>query len=265
MEVDMNVTPIPEPNTEDSVRRPEGAWAQPVKTLDASQIKAGINLNVDGKELASPMRGFGQLWQKTYTIRLEGTDIQPEEVIRVWKGNFGSFWAKNNHFYGSPNAIAAGDVAVVNLAGPYGLTGPGGKGLVSTGVLVIYADDVSFSFMTPDGHMFAGMIIFSSEIEDGATMVQVQALVRASDPLYEMGARLGTVHKMEDEHWHYVLTQLAAHFGRQAGVVQKNMLVDPRIQWGKAGNIRHNAAIRTGIYLALSPLRWAAGLVRGKA
>jgi len=45
---------------------------------------------------------------------------------------------------------------------------PGGKGLVSTGVLVIYEDEESFSFMTPEGHIFAGMITFSSyEDEQG--------------------------------------------------------------------------------------------------
>ena len=69
---------------------------------------------------------------------------------------------------------------------------------------------------------------------------------------------------MEDEHWHYVLKSLASHFGRQGDVVQKNVLVNSKMQWKEAGNIRHNAAIRTGIYLALSPLRWAAGLFKRK-
>ena len=33
---------------------------------------------------------------------------------------------------------------------------PGGMKL-STGVLVMYADDESFTLMTPQGHMFAGL------------------------------------------------------------------------------------------------------------
>ena len=78
-----------------------------------------------------------------------------------------------------------------NLAGPYHLTAPGNRGLVSTGVLVIYVDDVSFSFMTPYGHMFGGMITFSSFLEEGSTVAQIQALIRANDPLYEMGRGLG--------------------------------------------------------------------------
>jgi hypothetical protein len=259
----MNVSPSPDQNNE--ARPREGVWAHPVKKLEASQIIADINLNVDGKQLAGPLRGFGQLWQKVYSIRLEGIEIEPEEVIKVWKENFGAFWHKNNRFFGSPSSIAAGDVAVLNLAGPYGLTAPGGKGLVSTGVLVIYVDDVSFSFMTPDGHIFAGMITFNSQVEDGVTVAQVNTLIRANDPLYELGARIGMVHKMEDQHWHYVLNHLASHFGVEGRVVQKNNLVDPRMQWGQAGNIRHNAAIHTGIYLALSPIRWAANLFKQKS
>lgn len=261
----MNANSTPEQKNERQAGPREGAWAAPVKSLNASQINAGMNLNVDGKQLSGPLRGFGQLWQKTYSIRLEGADVEPESVITAWKENFGSFWHAKNRFYPSSAAISAGDVAVLNLAGPYGMTGPGGKGLVSTGVLVIYVDEVSFSFMTPEGHIFAGMITFSSHVEAGVTVAQVQALVRANDPLYELGARIGMVHKMEDEHWHYVLKSLAAHFGVQGQVEQKNQLVDSRLQWGQVGNIRHNAAIHTGLYLALTPFRWAAARIRPRS
>ena len=54
-----------------------------------------------------------------------------------------------------------GEVALLNLAVPGGMT-------LSTGVRVIYADEESFSFMTPEGHMFAGMITFSA-YDDGVT------------------------------------------------------------------------------------------------
>jgi hypothetical protein len=37
-----------------------------------------------------------------------------------------------------------------------------GAPVVSTGVLVLYADDTSFSFISPEGHMFVGMITFSA-------------------------------------------------------------------------------------------------------
>jgi hypothetical protein len=141
---------------------------------------------------------------------------------------------------------------------------PGGRGLVSTGILVIYSDEESFSFMTPEGHIFAGMITFSAYEEEDSAWAQIQALIRANDPLYELGARVGLIHKMEDEHWHSVLKNLALRFGVQGTVAQSNVLVDPRLVWNQSGNIRHNAAIHTGIYLALTPFRWLGGLFKRK-
>lgn len=253
--------PQPTPQNQPAAR--EGAWAKPVEHLNSTQVKADINLNVDGKAISGPLRGFGQMWQKTYTIKLTGASATPQQVIQTWKENFGSFWPKENRFYAAGSKIAVNEVAVLNLAGPFGMQAPGGRGMVSTGVLVIYEDDVSFSFITPDGHIFAAMITFSASDEDGLK-AQVQALVRASDPLFELGARLGVVHQMEDRHWHRVLQNLATHFGAQGKVEQKNELIDPRLQWAQAGNLRNNSAIHTALYLAGSPFRWAAGLFRKK-
>jgi hypothetical protein len=247
----------PENSAEEIPRGREGNWALPVKVLKSSQIQADINLNVDGKEIAGPLRGFGQLWKKTYTIPLHEVEVSPQEVIRIWKEHFGSFWPNHSHFYGSPASIEAGEVAVLNLPGPGGINYPGGKSMLSTGVLVIYVDEVSFSFMTPYGHIFAGMVTFSAHEDEDATVAQVELFVRASDPLYEIGARLGMVHKMEDDHWHFVLKKVAERFGVKQNVTQQTLLLDPRLQWSLAGNVRHNAVIHTGVYLALSPLRWA--------
>ena len=58
------------------------------------------------------------------------------------------------------------------------LSMPGGLKL-STGVLVLFADEESFTLMTPEGHMFAGWITFSSFVEDGETCAQAQVLMRA--------------------------------------------------------------------------------------
>ena len=247
-------TPPPEPEEEPHF----ASWALPVSKLKTEDISSeAINLNVNGRRLTGPIQGFGQMWQKTYKVRLPGVSLTPHEIVDVWRKNFGSYWPKENKFYGSVIGIAPGEVAVLNLAGPGGITGPGGAPLVSTGVLVIYADDVSFSFMTPEGHMFAGMITFSAAEEEGAPVVQIQVLIRASDPMYELGCRVGVVHKTEDSQWHGTLTNLAAHFGvRDSKVEQKNTLVDPRVQWGEAKNVWHNAAIRTGLYLMAAPLRW---------
>ncbi|NJN83532.1 MAG: hypothetical protein HC802_15450 [Caldilineaceae bacterium] len=217
-------------------------WALPVDHLSVGELPAdAINLNVQGRHLTGPLKGFGQLWQKTYRVRLPNAEVSVVELIKEWKANFPKFWPGNNRFYGSLAGIAPGEVAVLNLAGPGGST-------ISTGILVIYADEESFSFMTPEGHIFAGMNTFSAQQEGDDIVIQIQVLVRASDPLYELGCRLGVAHKQEDRFWQGTLQNLAARFGAPGLVVeQKTVCVDPRVQWSEASNIWHNAAIRTAL------------------
>ena len=159
-----------------------------------------LNLNVDGRLAVSPLQGFGQMWQKTYRIRLKDSPVQPSEVIKVWKENFPKFWPKGNNFYGPLTGIAPGEVAILNLSMPVGMK-------LSTGVVVLYADDKSFTLMTPQGHMFAGWITFSSYKEDDCTIAPAQVLIRANDPMYEIGFRLGGYAK-EDRFWQATLLQL---------------------------------------------------------
>lgn len=228
----------------------EGTWAKPVDRLQVGDISAdAVNLNVQGKHLAGPLKGFGQLWQKTYKIRLAGAQVTPQQVIARWRADFPSYWPEGNHLYASSAGIAPGEVGVLNLKGPGGMP-------LSTGILVIYADDVSFSFITPEGHMFAGMITFSAQDEEDVTTAQLQALVRANDPIYEMSFRLGFGHKAEDAFWHDTLRNLAQAFGVSGvQVEQKNILVDSRMQWGEAGNIWHNAAIRTTLNMPVRAVK----------
>ncbi len=216
-----------------------------------------VNLNVDGRRLTGPLNGFGQLWQKTYKVRLSGAAVPPAEVIRVWKAEFPRFWPKGNQFYGSLTGIQPGEVALLNLAGPLGGSVPGGLPLISTGIMVIYSDEVSFSFMTPQGHMFAAMITFSADEDEGVTVAQVQALVRASDPIYELSFRLGFGHRAEDAFWRETLENLSRRFGVQGQVQQQVICVDTRVQWPEARNIWHNAAIRTALYTPVAMMRKA--------
>ena len=224
-------------------------WAKPVSKLSMGVAPTGaINLNVNGKHITGPLKGFGQLWQKTYSVRLAGSEIAPTDLIKVWKAEFPNFWPDGNRFYGAAGQIEPGDVALLNLSGPGGAT-------ISTGILVIYADAESFSFMTPQGHIFAGMITFSSHEDDGTTVAQIQALVRASDPIYEMGCRVGIAHKSEDAFWHGTLRSLAARFGVNGIVQQRNSLIDPRMQWSAAGDVWHNAAVRTTLYAPVNAVQ----------
>ncbi len=220
-------------------------WAQVGRQLKVGDVpKEAVNINVEGRSVANPMQGFGPMWQKTYRVRLEGASVTPSEVIAAWKANFPKFWPKGNRFYVPITGIQPGEVAVLNLKA-------GGMPL-STGVLVLYADDESFTLMTPEGHMFAGWITFSAFEQEGTTVAQALVLMRASDPMYELGLRFGG-HRAEDKFWVHTLTQVAAYFNVNAPVEKELLCVDRRVQWRHAGNLRNNAAMRT---VLTAPTRW---------
>jgi hypothetical protein len=233
--------------TESTPKNNQSGWAKPVDKLKVSESpKEAINLNVEGRQLSGLTHGFGQLWQKTYKVRLSGIEVRPEEVIEAWKANFSTFWPEGNDLFVPLTGIQPGEIGLINLSGPGGLK-------LSTGIMVIYTDEISFSFMTPEGHMFAGMITFSAYEEDHGTFAQIQALVRANDPIYEMSFRLGFGHKAEDSFWLATLKNLATFLGvSNPQTSQTNSLVDPRVQWREWRNIWHNAGIRSGLYMPVA-------------
>jgi hypothetical protein len=161
---------------------------------------------------------------------------------------FGTFWPKGASFYGPITGIAPGEVALLNLAVPGGQT-------LSTGVMVIYADAESFTFMTPEGHMFAAWITFSAHQDDATTVVQIEVLLRANDPMYEVTMALGG-HKRENAFWLATLHNLAARFSVDATPTLEQTCVDRKRQWKNAKNTRHNAAIRSTIWTATHPRHW---------
>src|SRR5262245_14509534 len=118
-------------------------WAKPMTELDVIEERIpadAININVEGTRVNSPIQGFGRMWRKRHHVGLEGANVTPVEVVKTWKEHFGEFWPKGNRFFGPLTSIEPGEVAVLNL----NLMTPGGTKL-STGVLVLYADDESFT------------------------------------------------------------------------------------------------------------------------
>ena len=238
------------------IPRDAAYWAKQTSFVVKNAPSGALNLNVDGRIAVSPLQGFGQMWQKTYRIRLKDSTVQPFEVIKVWKENFPKFWPKGNNFYGPLTGIAPGEVALLNLSMPVGMK-------LSTGVVVLYADDESFTLMTPQGHMFAGWITFSSYEDGGCTVAQSQVLIRANDPMYEIGFRLGGYAK-EDRFWQDTLKSLGEYFSVKVPVETQRVCVDPKLQWSQAKNIWHNSAIRTTLYTMGTPVRWVGQSFRRK-
>ena len=129
----------------------------------------------------------------------------------------------------------------------------GGGLKLSTGILVIYADEESFTFMTPQGHMFAGWITFSAferGRRDGRTGAGSDAGTGSAD-------RAGTDprrHRKEDAFWaRRCVRSPSGWLGQPAG--DELVCVERRRQWSRAGNVRHNSAFKSGIHTATSPFR----------
>ena len=221
--------------------RDTGNWAKPTSTLTVTDAPVGAANLVEGKRLLSPVQGFGKMWQKTYKVPLDGVDITPQAVIAEWRDHFPSFWPKGNDFYPPLTGLEPGEVGLIKAAGPGGLK-------FKTGVMVLYSDDESFTLMTPEGHMFAGWITFSAHVEDGSTVAQTQVLMRAQDPVSEMGLAMGG-HRMENRFWEKTLANLAAHLGAEGEVTTTVTCVDRKRQWSQAKNVKNSVAIRSTLHM----------------
>ncbi|MBE3558217.1 MAG: hypothetical protein IMW89_03210 [Ktedonobacteraceae bacterium] len=224
-------------------------WAQRVSDLELSRVPTGaLNLNVEGRLAVGPLQGFGQLWQKTYRIQLPDVELTPVEVMQIWKQNFTKFLPPNTRFFPVERRVAPGEILLINDS----MTGMP----VSTGVVVLYADEESFTVMTPQGHPESGWNTFSTALVDGCLVCQIQSMARANDPIYELGFHLWAS-RVQERIWVYVLEALATHFQVQGQQVTiSKVCIDPRLQWSEARNIWHNAALRTMFYTCLAPLRW---------
>lgn len=223
-------------------------WADPVSKIKVPDIPAvAVNLNVEGRRPVGPVEGFGQMWQKVYQQRLPGLKIKPTEAIAVLKENFPAFQPPENRFYPSAAGIQPGEIVLINSSTP--------GGPLYTAVMVLYSDDESFTFITPQGHPESGWVSFNAYDEGGITVVQIVGLARANDPVYEAAFRLIGA-KVQEKIWRHVLSSMAAYLKVQPEVEVQKVRVDTRLQWSGVKNIWYNAQIRSMVYTLLHPQHW---------
>jgi hypothetical protein len=203
------------------------------------------NLEIDGVQVQGPKEGFGALWRKRYWVRLTGADAAPVEIIRVWRERFGDFWPDGNVFFGPFGRLDPGDVALLNLEMP-------GGARLSSGVVVLDTRPESFTLITPEGHIFAGVITFSAFRSGGEPVAQIEIMLRASDPIFEVGMTFFG-HRQEDQFWQQVLSALAAHFGVHGHPEMHAQVLDRRYQWSQTRNVTKNALIRSALFRGTAP------------
>ena len=230
--------------------RDQESWARPVDHLTTTARTAGMD-TVTGKRVAGPIQGFGQMWQKTFAIRVPAGAHSPESVIAHWKELFPTFWPMGATFYAPLAGITPGEVALLEIA-PV----PGSPVKMSTGVMVIYADRESFTFMTPEGHALSAWITFSAYRDGDETVVQAQALERTSDPFIELTYIFGA-NRSNDRFWEQTLANLGRSLGLAQPVVETTKVcVDRRRQWRYARNLTHSPAINMAVSTVTAPARW---------
>jgi hypothetical protein len=248
---------------QEAARHQEGVWAPPVEKLDVQDyVPEGVTaVSIQGRQPAGALQGFGQLWKKTYKVRLEGVEKTPAEVMQVWKEKFPEFQPPGNRFYPPAEGVSPGKVMFIDSPLPVVPPRYDKPGVVpmTSGVMVLYADDESFGVMTPEGFPVSGWNNFSVFDEDGCLVAQVQSYERASDPIYEFGFRFMGGANRQEFIWVHVLTQLAQYHGVTAEVTKVRECMDPSLQWAYAGKIWHNAGIRTTLYKLAAPVRWLTG------
>src|SRR3954454_1182709 len=70
------MTPNAEPTNRDAAN-----WARPVDRLSAAGVTGAKDDAVTGKRVSGPLQGFGQLWQKSFSVRRDGGGTGPPALV----------------------------------------------------------------------------------------------------------------------------------------------------------------------------------------
>ncbi len=218
-------------------KQSDAGWAPKVERLHVTERPEGaFTRNMDKRKLLGQLQGFGPMWEKTYWLDIKKPGLKAEDVVKAMQGHFIEFQPPENSFYPTSKGIAPGEMIFIDSKTP--------GGIVSTGVMVLYMDDRSFTFITPQGHPEAGWITFSVDERADSVYVQIQGLVRASDPFFEAAFTIAGS-KFQETIWKHVLTSLAKYLGVEEPVQMKKYRPAIDLQWGKSGNIWYNSQLRS--------------------
>jgi anti-anti-sigma factor len=215
----------------------DAGWAPKVARLRVRERPEGaLTKNMDKRRIIGQLQGFGPMWEKTYWLTIKIPGLKPEDVTKAMQEHFLEFQPPENSFYPTSRGITPGEMIFIDSRTP--------GGIVSTGVMVLYIDEKSFTFITPQGHPEAGWITFSVKEQDDSIYVQIQGLVRASDPFFEVAFTI-VGSKFQETIWKYVLSSLASYLGVEDNVQMTKYRPAIDLQWSKSGNIWYNSQIRS--------------------
>ncbi len=217
-------------------KQSDAGWAPYIERIKVTERPEGALIrNMDNRRLQPQIKGFGKMWQKTFWLTIDKPEFTPKDIILKLMQNFVVFQIPENFFYPTSKGLSPGALVFIDSKTP--------GGIVSTGIYVLYVEDTSFTYITPQGHPEAGWITFSAKEEDGKIRLQIQGLVRASDPFYEIAYAIAG-QAFQEKIWLNVLTQMAKHLEIEDNGQMVKYKPAGNWQWGKAGNIWYNAQLR---------------------
>jgi anti-anti-sigma factor len=218
-------------------KQSDAGWAPYIEKIKVTERPDGALVkNMDGRRPQGQIKGFGKMWQKTFWLMIDKPELTPEDVINKLKQNFVAFQVPENFFYPTSKGLTPGALVFIDSATP--------GGIVSTGIYVLYMDETSFTYITPQGHPEAGWITFSARKEERKIRLQIQGLVRASDPFFEIAYAIAG-QAFQEKIWLNVLTQMAKHIGIEDNGQMVKYKPANNLQWSKFGNIWYNAQLRS--------------------
>lgn len=189
-------------------QNPAGASGTPGPAAAAAAGAGGTRAAGSVRVLGGPARGFGRMWEKTYTMPLE--EVSPVAAIAPWQRSFPS----------------------------------PGRRRRGRGVSVLHVDADSVTVSTLPAEPLAGWITVCAEGAGPLTDIRVHVLMRARDPLSELAFALGG-HRRQDRFWVAALTALAGQLGLpEPAVVIRGVCLDSRHQWRNTRNVCHSPVLR---------------------
>ena len=218
-------------------KQSDAGWSPKLDRLRVTERPEGVfTKNMDGRRIIGQLHGFGQMWEKTYWLNMKKAGIKKEDVILAMQQHFVEFQPSENSFYLTSKGIAPGEMIFIDPRTP--------GGIVSTGVMVLYMDDNNLTFITPQGHPEAGWITFSVDEREDSVYVQIQGLVRASDPFFDLAFNIAGS-KFQETIWKHVLSLLAKYLDVEDNVQMKKYSPSTDLQWSKSRNMLYNSQLRS--------------------
>lgn len=148
--------------------------------------------------------GVGPLYHRHYRARIDNPQITAEELIQRIGGDPNATSpvevAEFEKTKGTPGRVATGDEFLVRMPGPW-----------LSPVRVEDVDAHSFTFVTLDGHIEAGKIIFrAAALDTGSLAFEIESLARSGNKIVDLlYDRVGVAREMQLNMWVHVCERAA--------------------------------------------------------